>query len=219
VHIKAIRAAVLLVATLALLSWGPGNRLAADESGVVAGRAYRERARPTGPDLPLAGVEVMVVPRSKAFLERLEFIKAHARDSLQTYEAAAFEITLARDAYEKELRDTGRAEEVFKAEVNPDGTFSMAWVPAGAWTVIAVTSVVTRLDRNLDKKLDKDAARFVPTPRLKAVRDLTVWLRDVTVAAGEPAALEIELTDRNLWYRGPVVERTLLRPAPPGSRR
>lgn len=208
------RAAAEALAALALLAFVAGN-VVADGGGMVTGRAYQERARPTAPDLPLTGVDVMVLPRSAAFLDRLESIKAHARDSLRTYETAATEIQLTRDAYERELRATGRGDSIFKTAVKPDGTFSVANVPAGTWTVLAVKSVVMRQDRNLDKKLDKDANTFIPMPRLKAVRDLTVWVQGVTVASGAPVA--VELTDRNLWFSGVLEERQLLRPAPPKS--
>ncbi len=193
----------------------PVALVANDAPGIVSGRAYQERARPTAADLPLPGVEVMVVPRSDAFLERLESIKAHARDSLQNYETAATELQLARDAYERELQASGRAGTVFKTAVKPDGTFSVANVPLGSWTIIGVKSVVLRQDRNLERKLDKDASTFIPVPRLKAVRDLTMWVKDLTVASGEPVI--VELTDRNLWFSGVLEERKMLRPAPPKS--
>jgi hypothetical protein len=201
-----------ILAILLAMPVAVGLAVAAGAGGVT-GRAYQEPARPTAAEVPVAGIEVVVVPRSEAFRARLEFIKAHARDSLNSYVAAAGEIQDAREAYERELRADGRAEAVFKTAVKPDGTFSVAGVPPGQWTVIGVKSVEVRRDRSVNRKLDRDARTFVQVPRLKAVHDLTVWLHDVTVVPGE--AVAVEFTDRNLWFAGVLEERVTLRPAPP----
>ena len=49
--------------------------------GAAEGRAYAELPRPRDPDRPLTGTAVTLLPRSDAFLARLDEIKRGARDS------------------------------------------------------------------------------------------------------------------------------------------
>jgi len=43
--------------------------------------------------------------------------------------------------------------------------------------------------------------------RLTGFRAVTIWLREVSVARGETAS--VELTDRNEWFRGVIEEKAL----------
>jgi hypothetical protein len=75
--------------------------------GGMAGRIYEERKRPQGPDHPLAGAVVIVLPKSPDVLRKLEEIKRMARSSADDYRAAGPSILAVRRAYEKELWDSG----------------------------------------------------------------------------------------------------------------
>jgi len=46
----------------------------------------------------------------------------------------------------------------------------------------------------------------LPAPRLTGIRARLVWLREISVSADEPVALD--LTDRNVWFSGVIEERT-----------
>jgi hypothetical protein len=48
---------------------------------------------------------------------------------------------------------------------------------------------------------------YRPHAKLEGYQAVTVWVRELTVAAGATAT--VDLTDRNGWFRGVVEERVL----------
>ncbi len=173
--------------------------------GAVSGRASEERRTPAAAEQPLAGTVVTLLPRSQALLVRLEEIKAHSRDSQAAYGASVSAIRRAREAYEKELWEAGAADLVRATVVDGTGAFSMTDLPAGEWVLIATRSVF------VNKAAPRPSARerhvFIQGPRLTGFNAVSVWLRELTVAAGE--ALAVELMDRNVWFAGIEEERVL----------
>ena len=178
---------------------------AAGALGTVSGRAWEERRTPDAAEQPLAGTVVTLVPRTPELLARLEGIKAHSRDSQTAYGASAGAIRRAREAYEKELWDAGAADLVRATVVDGVGAFSVTDLPAGEWMLIATRSV--SVDKASPRLSPRERHAFTQSPRLTGYKVVSVWLRELTVAAGE--ALAVELMDRNVWFTGIEEERVL----------
>jgi hypothetical protein len=180
------------------------------ELGTVRGRAFQERRKPTGPDLPLTGTAVVLLPRSEAWLFRLQAIKREARDSMNNYRAAAGVIRRSREAYEKRLLEAGAGDLSHGATVDGDGVFALEGVPAGDWILFASrSSFAPRTPATPPQGSRGRPTPFVPPDKLTGFHVVTYWLRELTVGAGGAEA--VELTDRNIWFTG-VVEN---REAPP----
>jgi len=173
--------------------------------GVVSGRAYAERPTPAAADQPLTGTVIVLVPRSAEFVGRLERIKAHARDSQKAFLAAATEIRLARESYEKRLWEASYPDLVRATTVDPSGAFSTADLPAGDWLLIATRSVF--VSRPSPKATSRERQAFPPSPRLVGYYAVSVWLRKLTVTGG--GSETVELADRNVWFTGVVEDRML----------
>jgi len=171
--------------------------------GTVAGRVYEERQRPEAPDHPLAGVAVIIVPKSDDVLRKLEEIKRVARNSADDYRAAGPSILAVRRAYEKELWDSGAVDLVKATTVDAEGRFIVADLPAGNWLLIATHSV--KIDKHAAAGPAKQRGVYTPRTQLTGFQRVTVWLREVTVANGRSESLE--LTDRGAWFSGVVEER------------
>ncbi len=178
---------------------------AAGAVGSVTGRVYEERRKPDGPDQPLAGAAVTLVPRSAQFLEKLEAVKRTSRNSMNDYRAAAPAIQTLKAAYEKELWESGAVDLVMGTVVAPDGRFSVENLPAGDWVLLVTSSVAT------DKKLvearssKKERGVYVPGTHLTGYQRVTFWLREITVSGGR--AENVELIGRGAWFSGVVEER------------
>ena len=177
------------------------------ELGGIRGRAFQERRKPTGPDTPLTGTSIALLPRSEAWLLRLSGIKRGARDSLETYRDAAPAVRRAREAYEKRLLEAGAGDLPQGATVDADGRFSLEGIPAGPWVLLAFRSSTyvskTPLERPVPPGQLRQPARplpYLPPDKLAGYYVVTYWLRELNVAAGsvEP----VELTDRNVWLSG-----------------
>jgi hypothetical protein len=171
--------------------------------GGVAGRIYEERKRPQGPDHPLAGAAVIVLPKSADVLRKLEEIKRTARNSADDYRAAGPSILAVRRAYEKELWDSGAVDLVKATTVDPEGRFVVADLPAGDWILIATHSVKT--DKHAATGKTKQRGVYPQKTHLTGFQQVTVWLREVTVSSGRSESLD--LTDRGAWFSGVVEER------------
>jgi len=171
--------------------------------GGVAGRIYEERKRPQGPDHPLAGAAVIVLPKSADVLRKLEEIKRVARNSADDYRAAGPSILAVRRAYEKELWDSGAVDLVKATTVDPEGRFVVADLPAGDWILIATHSV--KIDKKAATGPTKQRGVYSQKTHLTGFQQVTVWLREVTVSTGRSENLE--LTDRGAWFSGVVEER------------
>lgn len=185
--------------------------------GVVAGRAFAERRRPEASDTPLGGASVVLLPRSEAVLADLQAIKRLARESTNAYRESGPRIRQAREAYERALREAGAGDLAPATAVDADGSFRLERVPAGDWLLLAFRS--TFVSRRSPK--GSRGGLFPAEPRLVGYQDLSVWLHEIRLGAGQTE--RVELTDRNVWFRGVVEERET--PAPsersrpaPGSR-
>ena len=178
---------------------------AAGAVGSVTGRVYEERRKPDGPDHPLAGAAVTLLPRSAQFLEKLEAVKRTSRNSMNDYRAAASAIQTLKAAYEKELWESGAVDLVMGTVVAPDGRFSVENLPAGDWLLFVTTSAATDTKVVEPKSSKKDRGVYVPGTHLTGYQRLTIWLREVTVSGGR--AENVELIGRGAWFSGVVEER------------
>jgi hypothetical protein len=175
------------------------------EVGTVAGRAYAESRTRSGPVRPLAGVTVTLLPRSPALLASLERLKEDARSSSKAFAAAAPAMRRAQESYERELVQAGVPDLAPRVAVTPEGAFRLEEVPAGAWVVVAWQSLP--VDLAAAKARSRERSLYQLEGRMTGFLAVTIWLREVTVARGETAS--IELTDRNEWFRGVIEEKTL----------
>ena len=189
-------------------------------SGAVAtvtGRVYMEGRRPSDPDAPLAGLGVLIVPRSPDLMEQLEAVKRGARESVDGFRAAAPTTHAAFIDYETELWQSGFPDAAIRVVTDDRGAFR-ATVPAGAWIVFVERSVFVSLHAPRDQPppnanaLDPLARystaqyqHFHKIARLSGFDAVAIWLRDVDAEAGQSVALELH--DRGVWLSG-VVEET-----------
>jgi hypothetical protein len=205
-----IRAGVLL--GLAALAQGqtvdpPIERyrdaVALQQLGSIRGRAFQERRRPSGADVPMAGTAIVVLPRSEAWLFRLEAIKHGARDSMNAYREAAVLVRQAREAYEQRLLEAGAGDLSHGSTADGDGAFTLEGLPAGPWVLLA--SRTTYVSKSTERPLPPGVAppppgRFQAPDKLAGYHVVTYWLREVSIVAG--AVETVELTDRNAWLTG-----------------
>jgi hypothetical protein len=174
------------------------------ETGAVAVRAYVERRTIQGPELPLRGAAVALLPFSGSFVAEVEQLKGQARESLRTYRAAAREIKHREEAYERTVWEAGAPDLVLSGPVGPDGTASFADVAAGPWLLWGHREVWNAVAEKKPKGQEKNL--FVLGPRLVGFWAASYWLVPLTVSAG--GADTVELTDRNVWFSG-VIEETM----------
>lgn len=179
------------------------------EIGAVRGRAFHERRKPSAPDEPLAGTAVVLLPRSEAWLLRLQDIKRGARDSVDAYREAANLVRRSREAYEKSLLEAGAGDLPQAATVDGRGLFRLEEIPAGPWILLAYhQSYADKAKRSPPQAPSRPGGRpylFLVPDRLTGYYVVTYWLRELTVAAG--SVDEIELTDRNAWFTGVSEDR------------
>lgn len=203
-----LRSAALLALAPALAAAGldvdvTAYRRPAGAAGAVSGRAYATGAKSSAADAALAGTVVTLLPRSEAFLARLEPIKRGARDSVTAYRDAAAAVRRAREAYERALWEEAALDLVRAAEVGADGAFTIGGVPPGRWVLLAMRSeFVGKPSRRVAKR---ETGTFTTPPQIVGHAAVHVWLLDLEVAGG--AAARVELTDRNTWLTGIVEER------------
>ena len=187
------------------------------ELGMVRGRAFHERRKPSAPDLPLAGTAVALFPRSEAWLFRLQAIKGSARDSVDAYREAANLVRVSREAYEKRLLEAGAGDLPQAGIAGAEGLFTLEGIPAGPWILFAYHSnYVGKATKAPPPGSGPPRPGGRPFPFLVPDKfggyyAVTYWLRELTVAAGSVEA--IELTDRNAWLTG-VSERREPSPLP-----
>lgn len=187
---------------------------------VLTGRVYEERRKPDAPDTPLDGTVLMILPRSETFLDTLETIKQHARDSMDTYRGAASAVRRAREAYETALLRRGGGDLAQALTVGPDGTFALPSVPAGDWVLVAAYTVFgkkapTPTSGRAAAVAATAGDRFIAQPKLISHSYVTFWLRELTVKPGDTAT--VTLTDRNAWLTGVLedTETPIFRASPP----
>ena len=173
--------------------------------GSVAGRVIAEPTRPDVPGRPFAGTTITLLPRSPILMGTLENLKRGSRDSVQAFRDAAPAMRKAREVYERELLVAGAPDLTPLLQVDADGTFRIDDVPAGAWLIFAWYSVPK--DVATSRINPKERQHFPTLSRLRGFQAVRVWLREVDVAGGHTATLE--LNDRNEWFQGVVEERML----------
>jgi len=166
--------------------------------GEVQGRSLGDPARPTAPPVPYDGVSVMLFPRSPDFEGQLATIKAHLRDSLNTYMGATAEVTEARMAYERDLLAAGGGELIRGEVSNAQGDVRLSGVPAGDWLLLAWRDVAH--PGKVPKLRESDKTGFRNVPVEVGYSTVTYWLMPLTVRAGE--STPVDLNDRNVWLTG-----------------
>jgi hypothetical protein len=175
--------------------------------GVVAGRVAAEPRTLRVPAQPFTGTTVTLLPHSKALMARLEQLKEGSRESSTAFTAAAPAMRKAREVYERELLQAGAPDLSPMVLVDQDGRFKIDDVPAGAWMLIAWHSTPVDVSAPKPKTKTRQRDLYQRQSRLQGYQAVTVWLRELTVAGGATAS--VELTDRNGWFRGVVEERVL----------
>jgi hypothetical protein len=75
----------------------------------------------------------------------------------------------------------------------------------GAWLVVAWHAAP--VDVAAQKSRPRERQLYQLDKRLTGFQAVSVWLREVSVARGETAS--VELTDQNAWFRGVMEERVL----------
>ncbi len=181
-------------------------------TGTVAGKVYEERAKPNAADRPLPGTIVILLPRSATVLEALTAVKAEARASIAGYRDAATTIRKVREAYERALWEAGGADLVMTTAVDADGRFRVDGIPEGAWILYASRSAL--VEKVGEPPSARDQETFVKRPQFLGYYRVSVWLREMTVAAG--GWQTIDLTDRTVWFTG-VAEDWDTVPKPRGT--
>jgi hypothetical protein len=187
------------------------------ETATIEGRVYMEARTPRGPDEPLAGIGVLIVPHQAEVLERLETVKRQSRDSVDGFREAAPATRATFAEYETELWRAGYPDVAIRAVTDDQGRFR-ATVPAGAWIAFAERSVFVTLHSAREQPAPSASAldplarystsqyqHFQKVARLAGFDAVSVWLREVEAAAG--TTITLELHDRGLWLSG-VVEET-----------
>lgn len=206
----ALALALLAVPAVAAVDVDLTGYTSAERAGAamaVTGSAFAERAKPDAADTPLVGAAVVAVPRSEALLRRLAELRDGARDSASAFRDAALLMQRAREAYERELWDAGAPQLVRHAVVDSGGRFDLGRLPAGRWLVLAVWDRAAHVRTvKPERRERRERELYLPAPRLSGIRARLVWLREISVSADEPIALE--LTDRNVWFSGVIEERT-----------
>ncbi len=171
----------------------------------VVGRIYEERRTPGGPDQPVSGVQVTLVPFSESLLIELDKAKEHGRASMAAYRRAAPRIQEILEAYLKALRDAGGTDLMRVSVADATGEFRFGEVPAGRWMLVARHSPpVVRVSKSRQGPVDPRGT-FVSGPSITGSAIVHVWLALQDLS--DERVVSVELTDRNLWYTG-VVEET-----------
>jgi hypothetical protein len=192
------------------------QRSLANAVGIVEGRAYLERSKPSAPDEPLAGVSLLFLPRADELLAALEETKREARESMRGFRDAAPTVRHALEEHEMRLWRAGYPEAAVRVGADADGKFRVD-LPAGAWLLVAQRSVFVPVQTARDAPAPPATAidalarystnayqHFLPTTRLTGFDAVSIWLRELTLAQGE--TLSVELHDRGVWLSGVIEE-------------
>ena len=175
------------------------------ETVAVEGRVYSERRKPTADDEPIPHATVVLLPLSEALVRRLDDLRAHARDSPAAYRDAATKMRKAREAYEREVWESGSPELVVATVVDSGGRFALADIPAGRWLIWVTHSEF--VSANSPSVPPRERGRFRLSPRLVGYYAVRAWLRELEMTPGMVAT--VDLNDRNVWFAGVVEDRVL----------
>ena len=177
----------------------------------VKGTALGSGPTPTSPPAPMAGLTILLLPRSDSLLEELERARLHSRDSLAAYRAAIPDLRRSVDEAVARLRAEGQGSDVRSATVDAGGRFTVPDVSAGPWILVGYRSL--HVDRSTHDSV-KESGTFLPQPKLVGYDRVAMWLEAFSIESGQPAI--IELTDRNVWFEG-VEEKTAARERIPNT--
>jgi hypothetical protein len=164
--------------------------------GAVAGGASEDSRSPTTAAQPVAGVSVMLLPRSPDFDTRLDELKASARDSMWAYAESGERLGDLRADYERALAMAGGGELVRGEVTDAEGRFRFGEVPVGRWVLIAWHETPHLHGGRKVKKTD--AGTFRGSVERMGYVAVTYWRLEVEVRPGEPAT--VSLNDRNGWF-------------------
>lgn len=173
--------------------------------GVVTGRVAAEPRTLRVPPRPFVGATVTLLPHSKVLAGRLEQLKEGSRESSTAFTEAAPAMRKARETYERELLQAGAPDLASMVLVDQEGRFRIGDVPAGSWMLIAWHATPVEVSASKPRTRQRDL--YQRHSVLRGYQAVTVWLRELTVTAGETST--VDLTDRNGWFRGVVEERVL----------
>jgi hypothetical protein len=163
--------------------------------GEVVGQVLGDAMHPNAPAIPYEGVSVLLLPYSVAFESEVDGIKAHLRDSLANYMAAAADVVSARTAYESALLWAGGGE-LIRGEVSDSrGLVRLTGVPAGQWVLLAWREEVHPGRAPKVRRRETKGFRDVPVSEGHSV--LSYWWMRVQVTSGETTS--VGLNDRNVW--------------------
>ncbi len=179
--------------------------------GEVSGTALGSPRNPSGPPPPLAGLTLILLPRSVTLLDGLERLRRQSRDSLAAYRSAVPEMRRLVEEAVAALTTAGQGASIHNATVDDEGRFGLGEIPTGDWILIGYRSV--HVDRASHDR-QKESGTFLPGSRLVGYDRVSVWLRPFAVEPGRPQV--VELTDRNIWFEG-VVESTVGRDREPNT--
>jgi hypothetical protein len=173
------------------------------ETVAVEGRVYNDRRKPNADDEPIPHAAVVLLPRAEALLRRLDDLRAHARESPTAYRDAATEMRRAREAYEREVWESGSPELVVSTVVDSGGRFAFADIPAGRWLVwVTHSAYVSKHSPDIPVR---ERGKFTLSPRLIGYYAERAWLRELEMTPGMVAT--VDLNDRNVWFAGVVEDR------------
>ena len=227
---RGVLAAVMLV-TIVAYAWAEvprpsvledlRQRILRGDTGTVEGRVYIERRKPDAPDEPLAGLGVLLVPRSVDLLDQLESLKRASRDSVQGFRDAAPGVRDLVEEYETDLWRAGYPDATPRGATDATGAFRLD-VPAGAWILVVHRSVFVKMHSTrteappsalaldpLARYSTSQFQHFQPAARMTGFDAVSVWLREVDVEPGRTVALELH--DRGVWLSGVIEEHELAR--------
>lgn len=166
--------------------------------GTVSGRVYAEARRTGQAEQPLTGTQVTLVPDSADLRAELAGARDRARGSPTAHAGSGAEVRRILERYVRAFRAAGAGDLVRVTEVDDEGAFRFEQVPAGAWLLLASRTLT--VERHASSASRKEREAFVLKPGFVGYDAVSLWLRDLAVAAGETAILE--LSDRGTWMTG-----------------
>lgn len=166
--------------------------------GTVAGRVYGEAKRTGQAEQPLTGTRVTLLPDSTDLRGDLARARERARSSPTAHAASGGDVRRIVDRYVRALHAAGAGDLVRLTEVDDEGAFRLERVPAGAWLLLASRTVP--VERHASAASRKERETFILKPGFVGYDAVSLWLRDLTVVAGQTAVLE--LSDRGIWMTG-----------------
>ena len=163
--------------------------------GEVGGDVHADASRPADAPEPVAGVSVMLLPRSAALEAELDAVKRASRDSSWSFVAAAERLRLLRADYERALAMAGGGELVRGEVSDGRGRFRFDGVPAGGWLLLAWQEAPHRVS---GRKVPRGVSgKFHDNWERTGYAAVTYWRMPVEVRAAESAS--VSLHERNGW--------------------